>query len=58
MKLMTEKVIVPTIIIVFLFSIFFCAHFCRKYIEKEGGIRTIIVNIGKEIKSIGKDINE
>ena len=57
MKLMTEKVIIPTIIIVSLFIILLYAYSCSKCIEREGGIRTVIVNIGKEIKSIAEDIN-
>ena len=58
MKLMTEKVIVPTILIVSLLVIFLYAYSCKKYIEREGGIRAVIVNIGKEIKSVAEDINK
>ena len=53
----TEKSIAAAIIIGSLLILFLCFYSCNKRIEKEGGIRAVIVNIGKEIKSIGKEIN-
>lgn len=51
-----EKIVIA-IIIGSLVIILLNIYSCSKYIEREGGVRAIIINIGKEIKSIGEDIN-
>lgn len=38
--------------------IFFAAHSCVKDIREAGGIRTIIVESGKEMKLLSEDINK
>ena len=50
-----EKTIL-TIIVVLSVFLFFNLRACNKKIEQNGGMHSIIVEIGKELKSIEKEI--
>jgi len=56
MKLPTVEKVVIMIIIVLITVIFLNIRSCNKLVDKEGGIKQVIVNIGKEVKSIKKEI--
>lgn len=52
-----EKVVIIIIIISF-FIMFIGTCYCNKMVNKAGGARQVIVDIGKEIKSISNDIQK
>jgi hypothetical protein len=55
-----KKIIIATVVcFVLMFSLIFTATYSiLTEIDKAGGVRAVVVNAGKEIKSISKEINE
>ena len=47
-----------TIVIILIIGMSYFMHTCFKEIENQGGIRAVIVETGKEIKGMVKEINE
>ena len=58
MKIPTVDKIAIIILIISFIVICIGVHSCNKMVSKEGGIKQIIVNIGKEVKSIKDEIAE
>ena len=56
MKVPIIERVVIMILIISIIVIGISVHSCNKLVSKEGGVRQIIVNIGKEVKSIKNDI--
>ena len=46
------------VVIILIIGISYFTHTCFKEIENQGGIKEIIIETGKEIKDIVKEINE
>ncbi len=51
-----EKILILIVVVIMTISIYF-VHAGLKKIESQGGIRTIIIETGKEIKAIRREIN-
>lgn len=52
-----EKAVIVVIIIIII-SIPFMIHDCNRKIEKAGGMKQIIIDVGKEAKDIKKEIED
>ena len=56
--LKNDVVVLIAVATLLVFSISFSVHLVTEKIDKAGGIKSIAVSIGKDIKAIAEEINE
>lgn len=52
-----EKIVLGLVVILILVTSV-SAHRCRLILEQNGGVRQVLVDVGKDVKSIIREINE